>query len=248
MPIRTSWGSSPLTRGKPSSSVRHGCRTRLIPAHAGKTARGVAHSKSGGAHPRSRGENSKTVNRTAIARGSSPLTRGKQRGTGRVFIPAGLIPAHAGKTGSQRLHSSAGAAHPRSRGENLAEQGWDAPALGSSPLTRGKLSVVVEWFQTNGLIPAHAGKTRSDPGPLHRGKAHPRSRGENYNDAPHALAVEGSSPLTRGKPSTSREADRPLVAHPRSRGENELIAFATSSLVGSSPLTRGKRTQCHDGR
>ena len=32
-------GSSPLTRGKPRAAARRGLRTRLIPAHAGKTLR-----------------------------------------------------------------------------------------------------------------------------------------------------------------------------------------------------------------
>ena len=89
---------------------------------------------------------------------------------------------------------------------------------------------------------------------------HPRSRGENYNDAPHALAVEGSSPLTRGKrslrglhrgheriipahagktspPTTRRSRTRD---HPRSRGENCVCVGHLDRLRGSSPLTRGK--------
>ena len=50
-------GSSPLTRGKPGSSSGRRRRSRLIPAHAGKT--GVEAGAVGGlgAHPRSRGEN-----------------------------------------------------------------------------------------------------------------------------------------------------------------------------------------------
>ena len=91
--------------------------------------------------------------------------------------------------------------------------------------------------------------------------AHPRSRGENTNDAPHAVPVEGSSPLTRGKHQRrpTRRTCRGLIpthagktppsgpcrararAHPRSRGENGVTSFCQVGSVGSSPLTRGKR-------
>ena len=111
-------GSSPLTRGKRNAGIRSVARSRLIPAHAGKT-RGSgdveglaglipAHAgktmppkgpkEPSTAHPRSRGENEMSAQVSAVAAGSSPLTRGKrdvcpsERGRRR------LIPAHAGKT------------------------------------------------------------------------------------------------------------------------------------------------------
>ena len=71
-------GSSPLTRGKHGFVVMREDRTRLIPAHAGKTR---SHRRRGtrmAAHPRSRGENS-----------------GGERSLAAI---AWLIPAHAGKT------------------------------------------------------------------------------------------------------------------------------------------------------
>ena len=37
MPIRTSWGSSPLTRGKHLEQSTGAIEAGLIPAHAGKT-------------------------------------------------------------------------------------------------------------------------------------------------------------------------------------------------------------------
>ena len=72
---------------------------------------------------------------------------------------------------------------------------------------------------------------------------------------------QGSSPLTRGKPSAAR---RPAMtaglipahagktvgcalslvvsaAHPRSRGENRFAGYIKRTAKGSSPLTRGKR-------
>ena len=53
-------GSSPLTRGKRCLPKTTSRRRRLIPAHAGKTARRTRCQTSSPAHPRSRGENTDT--------------------------------------------------------------------------------------------------------------------------------------------------------------------------------------------
>ena len=132
--------------------------------------------------------------------GSSPLTRGKLVLTGNGETELGLIPAHAGKTSPHGWAYRCGAAHPRSRGENALVATAGAVHEGSSPLTRGKLGVLVAVVERGRLIPAHAGKTsalcRSRPG----SRAHPRSRGENVGDLEDVHARVGSSPLTRGKP------------------------------------------------
>ena len=91
-------GSSPLTRGKPHSEAEAGERVRLIPAHAGKTVTSSALADSAAAHPRSRGENEKSVFLNGLEWGSSPLTRGKRVAVGGRGNVGGLIPAHAGKT------------------------------------------------------------------------------------------------------------------------------------------------------
>ena len=71
--------------------------------------------------------------------GSSPLTRGKQILAKTPEIVIRLIPAHAGKTIPRSTRHGARWAHPRSRGENWAWSSIAWAALGSSPLTRGKL-------------------------------------------------------------------------------------------------------------
>ena len=73
-----------------------------------------------------------------------------------------------------------------------------------------------------------------------RGRAHPRSRGENAGELGAGIVGAGSSPLTRGKQGLGPVANQPvglipahagktsprrgvlvgLWAHPRSRGEN----------------------------
>ena len=155
------------------------------------------------------------------------------------------------------------AAHPRSRGENQGAKPLPPPSLGSSPLTRGKLSRVLCARMCARLIPAHAGKTvpptRFDPKPA----AHPRSRGENMGWLSDMFSDAGSSPLTRGKrlreqPQQTRHrlipahagkttpqtrSSQPKPAHPRSRGENAQPGEARAAAAGSSPLTRGKRSR-----
>ena len=240
-------GSSPLTRGKPKRRPRKTGRFGLIPAHAGKTKALEVSLRRCGAHPRSRGENRLVRRVGGVDEGSSPLTRGKPRGVRVPYHRARLIPAHAGKTRRSRCPSRRCRAHPRSRGENNADAWFAVSAGGSSPLTRGKRAGRNVPESCEGLIPAHAGKTRNARlgGPLQG--AHPRSRGENPRRGPIETRVRGSSPLTRGKRGITRHltmwiglipahagktlrlraCPAPTRAHPRSRGEN-LFHFRTS--------------------
>ena len=193
-------GSSPLTRGK---LHLRGVRPRvrgLIPAHAGKTARRAHIHDLGAAHPRSRGENASIADRRSRARGSSPLTRGKRVGGSPSSGWPGLIPAHAGKTDTPYPSPPGASAHPRSRGEN-DQAGIEPPGgAGSSPLTRGKHGDHGAIACLAGLIPAHAGKTTVSISAPPAYRAHPRSRGENFQMGTPRSASWGSSPLTRGKP------------------------------------------------
>ena len=116
----------------------------------------------------------------------------------------GLIPAHAGKTTADDLREWAQWAHPRSRGENLALDEAVAEEAGSSPLTRGKPRRRETDMNDLRLIPAHAGKTSYCSVPSAVEAAHPRSRGENEVKTAQAHYRRGSSPLTRGKPSSAR--------------------------------------------
>ena len=152
----------------------------------------------------------------------------------------GLIPAHAGKTRSGGGRPPDARAHPRSRGENRSRRERRPATTGSSPLTRGKPRGVAVFDNSEGLIPAHAGKTSYTLSRTALGRAHPRSRGENAWKAVLQGIADGSSPLTRGKHAKpqARPARQGLIpahagktpskrtaplcgrAHPRSRGEN----------------------------
>ena len=193
-------GSSPLTRGKRGLGGVPGVVDRLIPAHAGKTARPCARLIRWRAHPRSRGENIQTSSQTVKTSGSSPLTREKRRAGCIDGLVQRLIPAHAGKTPRRSSARMTRRAHPRSRGENALHPDEVMNALGSSPLTRGKLLGADRALGGRGLIPAHAGKTRPRNHQDQGGGAHPRSRGENFSRPKVTPLLPGSSPLTRGKP------------------------------------------------
>ena len=177
-------GSSPLTRGKlPGQGSPH------LPTLA---------------HPRSRGENAIRAETVDGLRGSSPLTRGKLSEAGANDALNRLIPAHAGKTRRSSRSWWARTAHPRSRGENAVLGIISMHENGSSPLTRGKPMDVSTEATVTRLIPAHAGKTHRRCGWGRCASAHPRSRGENRSLRGLHRGHEGSSPLTRGKPSSTR--------------------------------------------
>ena len=110
------------------------------------------------------------------------------------------------------------------------------------------------------LIPAHAGKTDKLYQRDDQARAHPRSRGENREQVTNHHGTNGSSPLTRGKPTpgvdrggtnrlipahagkthTYYDGGHAYEAHPRSRGENTPGGWPSDAHRGSSPLTRGK--------
>ena len=131
--------------------------------------------------------------------------------------------------------------------------------VGSSPLARGLLAVVVQRLVEGGIIPARAGFTARRHQGGRRHADHPRSRGV-YNRRPvHRAATPGSSPLARGlhleehsrpppggiiparagfTPSPSQWG-RHRSDHPRSRGVYMMERRTTIVPEGSSPLARG---------
>ena len=197
--MEISVGSSPLTRGKRAACSGTMLRMRLIPAHAGKTTNREIVEIHVRAHPRSRGENFCAGDFARYEYGSSPLTRGKRTRCRRGGRRLRLIPAHAGKTRPWLARSQTPWAHPRSRGENTADDALTAQPAGSSPLTRGKQAYARSHPLPLGLIPAHAGKTPLLRRRQGREAAQPRSRGENVAAVDWLRPHRGSSPLTRGK-------------------------------------------------
>ena len=150
--------------------------------------------------------------------------------------------------------------HPRARGENAGRNYRTEPRGGTSPRTRGKLQDYLKVVNNRRNIPAHAGKTLQLRPRGERAAEHPRARGENVSIAEPFSRGNGTSPRTRGKPSTVpmrnwRRRNIPAHAgktgydgsiihsaeeHPRARGENLRRVGVKNPLVGTSPRTRGK--------
>ena len=152
----------------------------------------------------------------------------------------GLIPAHTGKTFGRRPRLQRCWAHPHSRGENGTISRCVGTGLGSSPLTRGKLVRPQRWSRGRRLIPAHAGKTYGLEARQRHRRAHPRSRGENFYRLRPDRIGRGSSPLTRGKPSSCPSSPTRQRIIPAHAGKTLRTTRPCFLQVGSSPLTRGK--------
>ena len=176
-------GSSPRMRGKPSPCGMRGAARGLIPAHAGKTAQAGNQVHNRGAHPRACGENVVPRALAGVTAGSSPRMRGKLVRTPGLRVGEGLIPAHAGKTSQRARRWYWSRAHPRACGENSRAMRATSAPSGSSPRMRGKQPRNRTDTSRFGLIPAHAGKTSSEPLSIKPMPAHPRACGENVRSA-----------------------------------------------------------------
>ena len=261
-------GSSPLTRGALRHLVRGVQARGLIPAYAGSTRYPPAPARSHSAHPRLRGEHCWVFLLNVRGVGSSPLTRGAQSWADWIWWSARLIPAYAGSTDSVADRFSPNWAHPRLRGEHIHPDANIAQWQGSSPLTRGALSFLLEQVVSQGLIPAYAGSTGVAFPWISTRTAHPRLRGEHEQAQKEEKAPPGSSPLTRGAlvetvPAIGRRGLIPAyagstipgrghgcraAAHPRLRGEHFIVSASFVEGAGSSPLTRGARQAPHTRR
>ena len=133
--------------------------------------------------------------------------------------------------------------------------------VGSSPRVRGKPRLRRNMAPRSGLIPACAGKTKTETAGGSPYTAHPRVCGENRVLDPSECAPVGSSPRVRGKrvlfvrcwppagliPACAGKTIVSVIgvsfsgAHPRVCGENFMNPKTAYSQAGSSPRVRGKR-------
>ncbi len=90
------------------------------------------------------------------------------------------------------------AVHPRARGEHKHQDSYIILIIGSSPRTRGTLSLALFVSSTSRFIPAHAGNTILAPLPPVNHTVHPRARGEHNILLMAFVMSGGSSPRTRG--------------------------------------------------
>ncbi len=197
-----------------------------------------------------------------IPSGSSPLTRGALGPGIPGSLGPGIIPAYAGSTPERSSPATALRDHPRLRGEHISRERHENSREGSSPLTRGALSLQTAMSWTARIIPAYAGSTFVCGIAYFVSEDHPRLRGEHKAMPLLFTRMTGSSPLTRGartRPSLLFPSPGIIPAyagstaehgkqrdsrrdHPRLRGEHYVMSSSISRTPGSSPLTRGALT------
>ena len=180
------------------TSEKRTATPKLIPSPEGNTVTAPCRMTCSRAHPRSRGEHAKKMQKAKSQPGSSPLARGTQDGLRQTAGSHGLIPARAGNTVREFSRSQGTGAHPRSRGEHLSQSSIQPSKPGSSPLARGTPEPPQSYASRAGLIPARAGNTMRIASRARSWRAHPRSRGEHKRNALISWPLWGSSPLARG--------------------------------------------------
>ena len=112
-------GSPPLARGKLLNLVKYQMSTRITPACAGKTIDFSIIEECYEDHPRLRGENGGSNDKTDFSKGSPPLARGKRTIPSVSISIIRITPACAGKTFVWNIINHSFKDHPRLRGENL---------------------------------------------------------------------------------------------------------------------------------
>ena len=114
---RTRVGSPPRMRGKDGNGIPFFVKTRITPAHAGKSQSSPYNAPCTGDHPRACGEKFIARNENTPVAGSPPRMRGKVIPTNVREGVTRITPAHAGKRVGlffvQRSHTD----HPRACGE-----------------------------------------------------------------------------------------------------------------------------------
>ena len=212
-------GSSPHTRGarrRPRPSRRP---AGIIPAYAGSTSWARDKPQPGRDHPRIRGEH--------------------VGGGGGGPAGPGIIPAYAGSTAPSSPACWAATDHPRIRGEHGSSPAREGCHQGSSPHTRGALSLPEAADRRPRIIPAYAGSTCLRSTRRGAGWDHPRIRGEHRRRPARDRRRSGSSPHTRGaqiEPASRKGLGRIIPAY---AGSTTTLVPGTMADEGSSPHTRG---------
>ena len=171
---------------------------RIIPAHAGNTARESTRHDFHGDHPRACGEHWFRGLPGSIAGGSSPRMRGTRYYNRDGVMQSGIIPAHAGNTCHMVSSSVSAWDHPRACGEHMTGFAQGLNNGGSSPRMRGTPVMQFRIDFSEGIIPAHAGNTWGLARAGVRERDHPRACGEHALLLIAFIAFRGSSPRMRG--------------------------------------------------
>ena len=252
-------GSSPHSRGAPLCGSQVHSEVRIIPAFAGSTASVRSRTTSTPDHPRIRGEHTKRYLTQHDLPGSSPHSRGAHSGSCSHGSVLRIIPAFAGSTIIDVPEGAWLSDHPRIRGEHGITLSGRVEGMGSSPHSRGALTLPRAQLPPARIIPAFAGSTSVRTGSSRTDRDHPRIRGEHRcpnllngssgGSSPHSRGAlcrvrraqrrRGIIPAFAGSTRAHRPAHQPGQDHPRIRGEHSGAMVLSELRRGSSPHSRG---------
>mgnify|MGYP001689798210 CR=1 FL=1 len=233
-------GSSPHTRGAPGRGPASLCLPRIIPAYAGSTAATGSPPAASWDHPRIRGEHRMGWAFAVRALGSSPHTRGAPWSFAGSWYLCRIIPAYAGSTGFPAGVDHALGDHPRIRGEHAATSHGATAAAWIIPAYAGSTAVFADQVaKTKWIIPAYAGSTKLTIAGLDGKRDHPRIRGEHRKGGKSLTINKGSSPHTRGAPTSTASTLRWRRIIPAYAGSTK-IAQKGKGMAADHPRIRGE--------
>ena len=253
-------GSSPRVRGEAHDKRAIVFKSGIIPAGAGRRRRRCCPRGRGGDHPRGCGEKFFRGVGVGGVEGSSPRVRGEGEVTFLSGGPRRIIPAGAGRSNFVKVLKQKLGDHPRGCGEKAKGCRFWRRALGSSPRVRGEVETVPAIFIREGIIPAGAGRSKTQTSIWGTSGDHPRGCGEKGRRRGRLGVAAGSSPRVRGEassfsPTTLPPGIIPAGAgrsrclqvlwragrdHPRGCGEKRTPKSSPCSARGSSPRVRGE--------
>ena len=233
-------GSSPHTRGAPSTWSARPARPGIIPAYAGSTAAVLHPGRSAQDHPRIRGEHHARLPARVTLRRIIPAYAGSTRKAWSAYSGTRDHPRIRGEHAVvHRLPRLAGGIIPAYAGSTLEQSHLLNPSRGSSPHTRGAPYEGVrrkDWF---GIIPAYAGSTGRRRSSWIAHRDHPRIRGEHQHRTPHQVPDAGSSPHTRGARTAPQSAGAQPGIIPAYAGSTEIAAVSVIAVVWIIPAYAG---------
>ena len=236
-------GSPPRMRGKVAPFLRCQFFGRITPAHAGKSCNTSCCRILARDHPRACGEKIRNLYRRSCGIGSPPRMRGKDVTFPYLTYDAGITPAHAGKSLCWGLAYRGGRDHPRACGEKEVLDFGQFITPGSPPRMRGKGDSQHAAACTEGITPAHAGKSKTHLCTAVTVQDHPRACGEKWQRLPFRRPRWGSPPRMRGKVLGVACAILLSWDHPRACGEKPGEDNTSKNICRITPAHAGKSHQ-----
>ena len=131
-----------------------------------------------------------------------------------------ITPAHAGKSFLSSSKVVPRRDHPRPCGEKRPTCARNPISPGSPPPMRGKVVAFSCVYASDGITPAHAGKSCTRATTRPRWQDHPRPCGEKTSKVSASVTIVGSPPPMRGKELIHYILTRPRRITPAHAGKS----------------------------